>query len=143
LDASVVVCIATGETSDELQELAALWATIGERFIAPNFLGHEFTNALYKAIKKGAELSAAMLASDTFRQMNIELLDCSDIHEEALALSAKYGMRASYDSHNLLLAAKQAVDLYTCDRTFGQSLRSDWPRVHWVPQRSAGQQHES
>ncbi len=134
LDASVIVCIATGDASEELQQLAIQWASDGERFIAPAVLGYEFTNALYKAARSGAEASAVALAFQTYRKMNIELVDCSDIHEEALALSLKYGMRASYDAHYLLLAAKRDVDLYTCDRTFVNSLRGDWPRVFAIPQ---------
>lgn len=132
LDASVVVRIATGTASPTLMALQEQWVVDGEHFIAPNFLGYEFTNAIYRLVRTSGSTAAVGLAFETWRQMEIELIDGGQLHQEALDLAVKYGMRASYDVHYLLLARDREIDLYTCDRRFFNSLRGDWPQVHVV-----------
>ncbi len=132
LDASVVVRIATGTASPQLLELNEQWYADRERLIAPNLLGYEFTNSIYKLVRHGASSSVVGPAFETWRQMNIELVEGSDLHEEALALAIKYGIRASYDAHYLILAQRRQSELYTCDRRFYNSLRGDWPQVRVV-----------
>ncbi len=132
LDASVVVRIATGTASPQLLELNEQWYADRERLIAPNLLGYEFTNSIYKLVRHGASPSVVGPAFETWRQMNIELVEGSDLHEEALALAIEYGIRASYDAHYLILAERRQSELYTCDRRFYNSLRGDWPQVRVV-----------
>jgi predicted nucleic acid-binding protein len=130
--------LATGDVSESLQALGRQWAMDGERFVAPNFLGYEFSNAVYKLIRRGVEPSLAPQAFEAMRRIGIDFVDCSDLHEEAIELSRKYGMRATYDAHYLALSAKFDIDMYTCDRTLFNSLRGEWPRVHVVEQRTTG-----
>lgn len=134
LDASIIVGLATGDISGELREEARGWFLNGTRFIAPNLMGYEFANAMYKSVKRGADPGVVATAFEAMRNLRIDLVDCSDFHEEAIAIARKYVLRASYDAHYVALAARREVELVTSDRELAKALEQDYPFVRYIPQ---------
>ena len=118
VDASVVVKWFLPEA---LAEAALRVAASDRAFLAPELLGAEFANALWKKQRRGEmDGGAAAGILDNFRRVAIETFSLMPLLPTALAIAAAAGHSVYYCLY-LALAERQNCPLVTADRRFYQA----------------------
>lgn len=127
VDASYLVALLVGELPTHL-ELWAKWQTDGEQVSAPNLILYEITNVLHRLTianqitqQRCDDLVRTALSLDIAYHPEIKL------HHQALAISRRFRLPATYDAHYLALAEYLDCNLWTGDRRLVNSVS-----LHWV-----------
>ena len=118
VDASVAIKWVTDEPgSDDAARL------LERQLVAPDLLGIEFANALWKKVRRG-ELAAevAELAVKALMRAPIEFVETRPHLDTALSLAVELD-HSAYDGVYLAVAEAEAVPLVTADRRFAMRLR--------------------
>jgi predicted nucleic acid-binding protein len=118
VDASVVIKWFLPEV---LAEAALRLAASDRVFLAPELLGAEFANALWKKrLRREVEGSAAAGILENFRRVSIETFALMPLLPSAFAIASAAG-RSVYDCLYVALAEREDCPLVTADRRFYQA----------------------
>ena len=118
VDASVVVKWFLPEA---LAEAALRVAATDRVFLAPELLGAEFANALWKKqLRREVEGTAAARILENFRRVAIETFALMPLLPTAFAIASAAG-HSVYDCLYLALAEREDCPLVTADRRFYQA----------------------
>lgn len=118
VDASVVVKWFLPEA---LAEPALRVAATDRVFLAPDLLGAEFANALWKKqLRREVEGTAAARILENFRRVAIETFALTPLLPTAFAIASAAG-HSVYDCLYLALAEREDCPLVTADRRFYQA----------------------
>ena len=131
LDASLVLGLVNHPSRERLKALWEEWRQEKLRFVAPDLLFYEITNAIYQYGKQGTLTPAtAQRFLQLAQRLPIELRSDEDLHREAIHLAHQLSLPAAYDAHYLALARRLGVELWTVDRRlYGQvHEKLDWVR---------------
>lgn len=130
IDASAIVRRVIDADDRAVQEQWDRWMEAREELVAPDLVYYEVTNALYRYQVGGQRtpsvVQGALRVSRTFA---IRLFPGSDLHEAALALADRFGLRATYDAHYLTLAERLGAEFWTTDKRLANAVR---PHLNWV-----------
>lgn len=139
IDASLAAMWAIPERySEQSLALAAQWAQVGTRLVAPCLLLAEVTNALYKRIRRGEmDLSTAQDALRIILGFPIEIREEPGVPADALVWAHRLEQPSTYDCHYLALAQHYRCDLWTGDQRLYNAVRHGLPWVKWVGSDSA------
>jgi predicted nucleic acid-binding protein len=115
VDASVVIKWFLPEV---LAEAALRLAASDRVFLAPELLGAEFANALWKKrLRREVEGSAAAGILENFRRLSIETFALMPLLPSAFAIASAAG-HSVYDCLYVALAEREDCPLVTADRRF-------------------------
>ncbi len=136
VDASLAIKWVLNEPdSDKALALLNQWNVNGVVMIAPSLLSFEASNAFYKNFLRGKiTLIQAQQAIEAVLAIGIELefSEKPTLHLEALELSERYKLPATYDAHYLALAERENCELWTADMRFWNAIKHQVSRVHMV-----------
>jgi len=131
VDASVVV---KWFLPEELAEAALRLAASDRAFLAPELLGAEVANALWKKQLRGeVEGTSAVAILENFRRVAIETFALMPLLPAAFAIASAAG-HSVYDCLYLALAEREECPLVTADRRFYQTFAGG-PLAHrmlWI-----------
>lgn len=133
VDASLVVRLLIGPQKENIRFLLDGWARDHRDMVAPGLIRYEVLNALYQYEKHG-KLSTETVtgAFDTALGLSIRLYSDRGLHLQALQLTRRFALPASYDAHYLALAERLGIELWTCDGNLVKKVGTDLPWVHLV-----------
>jgi predicted nucleic acid-binding protein len=118
VDASVAIKWVTDEPGSA--EAARL---LDRQLVAPDLLGIEFANALWRKVRLGEMApDEARLAARALMRAPVEFVETRPLLDAALALAVEFDHPA-YDGVYLAVAEAQSVPLVTADRRFAMRLR--------------------
>jgi predicted nucleic acid-binding protein len=114
VDASVVIKWFVAEPNSDI---ALRLLDVEKRFLAPDHLFAETTNAVWKKVRRGEfppEHGRDVLARIEAAGIAVETLSCRDLAVDAYRIAVAYG-RSVYDAMYLALAIKSNTRLITAD----------------------------
>lgn len=136
VDASLAIKWVLNEPdSDRALALLNQWNANKVVMIAPSLLSFEVSNAFYKNYLRGKlTFTRAKEAIQEVLSLGIELefSEKPDLHHEAIVLSERYKLPATYDAHYLALAKRENCDLWTADLRFWNAIKHHINWVHMV-----------
>ena len=100
--------------------------------LAPTLLMYEITNKLHQILNKGS-ITQEELKKTLRIMLDIEIVleipEDFDWNIRAIELAQKYGLKAAYDAHYLVLAERKQCEFWTADARLWRAVRKDLP---WV-----------
>lgn len=102
------------------------------RYVAPEFVIAEATNAILKNVRRGTvEPMEGLLAMSVLSQVRISKFNCSDLYLDAWRIALTYDRPAIYDCYYLALAEDRGCDFWTADQRFFNAV-GNHPRVKHI-----------
>ena len=130
VDASLIVCLVADPNDRLVRPQWEQWDGDGLRFAAPSLIYFEVTNAIYQYQRHGLlSAKSVQLALEAALALPISLHGEADLHRNALSLSQRYSLAATYDAHYLALAELLEADFWTMDRRLFDAVRTN---LQWV-----------
>ncbi len=116
-----------------MQDLWQQWDETGKRFISPELLFYEVTNAIFLPYRLG-QLSAETVHSilTAALALPIELYSDKALHRRAVEIAVQHRLKATYDAHYLALAEQHQADFWTADRKLARAVETTLPWVRCV-----------
>lgn len=133
VDATIVTKLLVPSRSIDILQLWDDWRTTNTQFVAPQLIRYEITNVLYQMIRhKQIDYELAENAIGTMISLPIVLHHEEGLHEAALELAKRFGIKATYDAHYLALSDHLNCELWTTDKKFYNSVHCQLSWVHLV-----------
>jgi len=134
IDAGVLVKLVVEDPhSARADALWDEWTRQQVAVIAPALLPFEVTAALRKYVYH--ELLSEEAAQQSLRAaltMGVLIEQPPNLHSRALTLAGHYNWVVTYDAHYLALAEHYNCPLWTTDQRLVNTVRSEFPAVHWL-----------
>lgn len=119
--------------SNIARSLLIQWINQEVVLLAPTLLMYEITNKLHQILNKGSITQEEL--KKTLRVMLdleivLEIPEDFDWNIRSIELAQKYGFKAAYDAHFLVLAERKKCELWTADARIWRAVQKDFPSVH-------------
>lgn len=131
VDANLVVNLIDYSGAQELEDLFTGWIGRGIEIVAPYLMRYEVTNAIRRLLRHG-QISQELAgdAIHTLVELPISLFTDGHHHVNALMMSSRFNLPATYDAHYLALAEELDCEFWTADRRLARAVRDELDWVH-------------
>lgn len=129
-DASIVVRLVTDPNARKVHAAWSAWIQQGLIIVAPALLRFEITNVFHRiANSTGATENDANNFLEVALQLPIQIRDVPRMHHQAITISRKFQLSATYEAHYLALSESLNCNFYTSDVRLFNKVSSD---LGWV-----------
>jgi predicted nucleic acid-binding protein len=119
--------------SEQALALAARWAALPVRLLAPCLILAEMANALYRRVaRRELSLASAQAAFEVFLGFGVEVREEPGLQLRAMELADRLALPTVYDCQYLALMEYHRCELWTADHDFYRAAHRAFPRVRWI-----------
>lgn len=132
VDANLVIKLVDQSASGDIEKLFEDWIQQDHTIVAPYLLRYEITNIIRQMQRHGQ--MTEQIANDAIRAMvllPIFLSTDANLHLQAMIISNRFNLPASYDAHYIALADGLGCEFWTADRRLARAVQHElgWVRL--------------